>query len=101
MALALQAATLIRGGNQRIADLFCSARLTENLGLAFGTLRSGDGVALLLDRSRPRRNDKLTRIPNFDPQIPRINADSDWFELTRNRSVAGAEIERACSFAIH
>ncbi len=58
MALALQAATLIRGGNQRIADLFCSVRLTENLGLAFGTLRSGDGVALLLDRSRPRRNDK-------------------------------------------
>src|SRR5258708_16536921 len=58
MALALQAATLIRGGNQRIADLFCSVRLTENLGLAFGTLRSGDVVALLLDRSRPRRNDK-------------------------------------------
>jgi hypothetical protein len=46
-------------------------------------------------------NDKLTRIPNYDPQIPGINADSDWFELTRNRSVAGAEIERACSFAIH
>ena len=58
MALALQAAALIRTGNQSIADLFCSARLTDALGLAFGTLRSGDGVALLLDRSRPLRNDK-------------------------------------------
>ena len=53
IALALQAAALIRSGNQGIADLFCSARLTENLGLAFGTLRSADGVALLLERARP------------------------------------------------
>jgi putative acyl-CoA dehydrogenase len=51
MALALQAAALIRSGNQAIADLFCSARLTENLGLVFGTLRSKDGIALLLERS--------------------------------------------------
>jgi putative acyl-CoA dehydrogenase len=55
IALALQAAALIRSGNQGIADLFCSARLTENLGLAFGTLRSADGIALLLERARPRR----------------------------------------------
>jgi putative acyl-CoA dehydrogenase len=54
IALALQAAALIRSGNQGIADLFCSARLTENLGLAFGTLRSADGIALLLERARPR-----------------------------------------------
>ena len=53
IALALQAAALIRGGNQGTADLFCSARLTENLGLAFGTLQSTDGVALLLERARP------------------------------------------------
>jgi putative acyl-CoA dehydrogenase len=53
IALALQAASLIRSGNQGIADLFCRARLTENLGLAFGTLRSPDGVALLLERARP------------------------------------------------
>jgi putative acyl-CoA dehydrogenase len=53
MALALQAAVLIRSGNQAIADLFCAARLTENLGLVFGTLRSTDGVALLLERARP------------------------------------------------
>jgi putative acyl-CoA dehydrogenase len=53
MALALQAATLIRTGNQSIADLFCSARLTDGLGLAFGTLRSTDGVTLLLERAQP------------------------------------------------
>jgi putative acyl-CoA dehydrogenase len=53
MALALQAAALIRTGNQSIADLFCSARLTGALGLAFGTLRSTDGVALLLERAQP------------------------------------------------
>ena len=58
MALALQAAALIHSGNPGIADLFCSARLTERLGLAFGTLRSTDGVALLLERATPRRNDK-------------------------------------------
>ncbi|MBV9732668.1 MAG: isovaleryl-CoA dehydrogenase [Verrucomicrobia bacterium] len=54
MALALEGANLIRSGNQPIADLFCSARLAEVLGLAFGTLRSTDGVELLLERSRPR-----------------------------------------------
>jgi putative acyl-CoA dehydrogenase len=53
MALALQAAALIRTGNQSIADLFCSARLTEGLGLAFGTLRSTDGVTVLLGRAQP------------------------------------------------
>jgi putative acyl-CoA dehydrogenase len=54
MALALQAAALIRNGNQRIADVFCSARLTGAAGLAFGTLRSSDGVATLLERAVPR-----------------------------------------------
>jgi putative acyl-CoA dehydrogenase len=54
MALALQAAALIRSGNQTITDMFCAARLTEKLGLAFGTLRSKDGVALLLERAQPR-----------------------------------------------
>jgi putative acyl-CoA dehydrogenase len=53
-ALALEAAALIRSGNQGIADLFCAARLTENLGLGFGTLRSNNGVALLLERARPK-----------------------------------------------
>ena len=54
MALALQASVLIRSGNQRIADIFCTARLTERVGLVFGTLRSNDGVALLLERARPK-----------------------------------------------
>jgi len=54
MALALQAAVLIRGGNQRIADMFCTARLTESPGLVFGTLRSREGVALLLERAQPK-----------------------------------------------
>src|SRR6202011_6023579 len=54
MALALQAAALIRSGNQQIADIFCHARLTGNPGLAFGTLRLNDGVALLLERARPK-----------------------------------------------
>jgi putative acyl-CoA dehydrogenase len=54
MALALQAAVLIRSGNQQIADIFCTARLNESVGLVFGTLRSNDGVALLLERGRPR-----------------------------------------------
>jgi putative acyl-CoA dehydrogenase len=54
MALALQATALIRSGNQIIADTFCAARLTQGLGLAFGTLRLNDGVALLLERARPK-----------------------------------------------
>jgi putative acyl-CoA dehydrogenase len=54
MALALQATALIRSGNQIIADNFCAARLTESLGLAFGTLRSNDGIAMLLERARPK-----------------------------------------------
>jgi hypothetical protein len=31
-----------------------AARLTENLGLGFGTLRSNDGIALLLERAEPK-----------------------------------------------
>src|SRR5246127_4112847 len=54
MALALQAAALIKGGNQAVADMFCRARLTESLGLVFGTLHSNEGVALLLERARPK-----------------------------------------------
>src|SRR5215469_1694841 len=54
MALALQAAVLIRSGNQRLADAFCAARLTDSLGLVFGTLRSNDCVALLLQRAQPK-----------------------------------------------
>jgi putative acyl-CoA dehydrogenase len=59
-ALALQAAALIRSGNQAIADLFCAARLTEDLGLGFGTLKSNDGVVLLLERARPKPYSAVT-----------------------------------------
>jgi putative acyl-CoA dehydrogenase len=55
LGLALEASALIRGGNQPVADLFCAARLTGRPGLAFGTLRSEDGVALLLERAQPTR----------------------------------------------
>ncbi|MBV9999471.1 MAG: isovaleryl-CoA dehydrogenase [Verrucomicrobia bacterium] len=54
LALALEASALIRSGNQPVADLFCAARLTERPGLAFGTLRSEEGVTLLLERAQPR-----------------------------------------------
>jgi putative acyl-CoA dehydrogenase len=54
LGLVLQAAALIRGGNQAVADMFCRARLTERLGLVFGTLHSNEGVALLLERARPQ-----------------------------------------------
>ena len=54
MALALEAAALIRSGNQKIADGFCAARLTDSLGLVFGTLRSNAAITLLLERARPK-----------------------------------------------
>jgi hypothetical protein len=34
--------------------MFSAARLTESLGLVFGTLQSNDGVALLLERAQPK-----------------------------------------------
>jgi putative acyl-CoA dehydrogenase len=54
MALSLQAAALVRVGNQKITDIFCAARLGESLGLVFGTLQSDDGVGMLLERTRPK-----------------------------------------------
>lgn len=56
LGLALEASALIRSGNQPVADLFCAARLTDRPGLAFGALRSEDGVALLLARAQPTGN---------------------------------------------
>lgn len=38
MAMALQAASLIRGGNVAIADAFAESRLARSHGVAFGTL---------------------------------------------------------------
>jgi putative acyl-CoA dehydrogenase len=59
-ALALEAAALIRSGNQGIADLFCAARLTENLGLGFGTLRSKQRRCLTARARTTEADNKMT-----------------------------------------
>ena len=51
MALALQAAILLRSGQPDIADIFCESRLGAQHGLAFGTLPAHAPVAHLLDRA--------------------------------------------------
>jgi len=53
MALALQAAILIRAGDATIADSFCQSRLGVQHGLAFGTLPAATPVARLLGRAWP------------------------------------------------
>jgi putative acyl-CoA dehydrogenase len=53
MALALQAATLIRSGNVAIADSFCESRLGAQHGLAFGTLPADAPVDALIERAFP------------------------------------------------
>jgi putative acyl-CoA dehydrogenase len=51
MALALQAAILIRAGHAAVADAFCQSRLAGGHGLAFGTLPATAPVADLLARA--------------------------------------------------
>jgi putative acyl-CoA dehydrogenase len=51
MALALQAAILIRAGDNEIADGFCRSRLGGAHGLAFGTLPGSAPMTQLLDRA--------------------------------------------------
>lgn len=51
MALALQAAILLRSGQAEIAASFCDSRLGTQHGLAFGTLPAHAPVAHLLDRA--------------------------------------------------
>jgi putative acyl-CoA dehydrogenase len=53
MALALQAATLIRSGNVAIADSFCESRLGSKHGVAFGTLPSDAPFDALVERAFP------------------------------------------------
>ncbi|MFL5608390.1 MAG: isovaleryl-CoA dehydrogenase [Gemmatimonadaceae bacterium] len=53
MALALQAATLIRSGNVAIADSFCESRLGSKHGLAFGTLPADAPIDALVERTFP------------------------------------------------
>jgi len=54
MALALQAALLVRAGNQQVADAFCASRLDGDHGLAFGTLPPTVDCAHLIERARPQ-----------------------------------------------
>jgi putative acyl-CoA dehydrogenase len=53
MALALQAALLVRAGNPMVADTFCRTRLAGAHGLAFGTLPPDAPMAQLIARSLP------------------------------------------------
>ncbi len=52
MALALQGSLLLRFSDPAVADAFCSSRLGENGGRAFGTLASGSGFDRIIERHR-------------------------------------------------
>ncbi len=51
LALALQAATLVRAGNALVADSFCQSRLDILNGKAFGTLAATAPAAQLIERA--------------------------------------------------
>ena len=53
MAMALQAASLIRSGNVAIADAFAESRLARSHGVAFGTLEPTAPLASLIERALP------------------------------------------------
>jgi putative acyl-CoA dehydrogenase len=53
MALALQAALLLRAGNRDIAESFCASRLGGEHGLAFGTLPASAPIKALMGRAMP------------------------------------------------
>jgi putative acyl-CoA dehydrogenase len=53
MALALQASLLVRAGDARVSDAFCT-RLEPGRGLAYGTLPPGVELRALAERARPR-----------------------------------------------
>jgi putative acyl-CoA dehydrogenase len=53
LAIALQAAILLRGGDGRVAEAFCASRLGARRGLVFGTLAAGIASDGLLDRVLP------------------------------------------------
>jgi putative acyl-CoA dehydrogenase len=53
MAIALQAAVLIRAGNVAIADLFCESRLGREHGVTVGTLASDAPFSALIERAFP------------------------------------------------
>jgi putative acyl-CoA dehydrogenase len=53
LALALQAAALVRAGNEAIAGAFVAHRIGEARGLAYGALAPGAPVEALLERALP------------------------------------------------
>lgn len=53
MALALQAAVLLRSGLSAVAETFCTHRLGAYRGLVYGSLAADAPVATLLDRAGP------------------------------------------------
>ncbi len=53
MALALQAAILVRAGLSSVADTFCAHRLGADRGLVYGSLAADAPVDQLLDRAGP------------------------------------------------
>jgi putative acyl-CoA dehydrogenase len=53
LALAMQAAILLRGGDPAVAAGFCASRLGAQRGLAFGTLPAGIATPALLERALP------------------------------------------------
>jgi putative acyl-CoA dehydrogenase len=54
LALALQAALLVRHAPPAVADAFCASRLADGNGRQFGTLPRGLDLALICERARPR-----------------------------------------------
>jgi putative acyl-CoA dehydrogenase len=53
MAMAFQAACLVRGGNVAIADAFCESRLARQHGVSFGTLEPSAPLDALIERALP------------------------------------------------
>jgi putative acyl-CoA dehydrogenase len=44
---------LVRYGDQAVADAFCSSRLNDDWGHAFGTLPAGADFGRIIDRHSP------------------------------------------------
>ena len=55
MAIALQAAELLRHAPASIADAFCATRVAGGGGIAFGTLPAGTDMTSIIERAWPVR----------------------------------------------
>src|SRR5437667_8977917 len=53
-ALALQGARLVRHGDSAVAEAFLASRLTDDYGLAFGTLPASVDFGRIIERAQPR-----------------------------------------------